>query len=113
MDINCDELYNPGCVTLSGERLCTYMGFSILLIRDLVDSVLDRDLRYRLAKVIVGFFVRYLAGKPSIFTTTEGFSPLFVAISDLLEEIDKIHVTKQDGLVVKEIKDLINYLSRI
>lgn len=113
MEINCNELYNPGSIALSGKDLCSYMGFSILLIRDLVDSIIDPEIRYRMAKLIVGFFVRYLAGKPSVFTSTEGFSPLFIALSDLLEEIDKINVIRQDGLVVKEIKDLINYLSWI
>lgn len=113
MDISCNELYHPGSYALSDKELCSYMGFTILLIRDLVDNIDAPDLKHRLAKVLIGFFVRYLNGKSSVFTTTAGFSPVLAALSDLLEEIDKINVAKQHGIIVKEIKDLINYLSHI
>lgn len=110
MEINCSELYNPGSVALEGTALCAYMGFSISLIRDLLENIGDESLKHRLAKILVRFFTRYLEGKKEVFTPTEEFSPVMKTLLDLLAEINKIELTRLNILVARDIEELINYL---
>lgn len=113
MDIDCSELYNPGSAALQGTDLCSYMGFSIALIKDLLDNITDASLKHKLALILIRFFTSYLAGKKETFKPMPDFSPVMTALLDLLEEVNKIDLTRLNILVAMDIENLINYLSHL